>query len=157
MTEIRQYVLSLIAISLLCGITQLFFSGSSISPVVKLITGLMVTIAAVSPILRDMDISFDSYFENITFEQDWAVKKGEEAAANVAAEFIKNRAETYICDKAAAMGATVTAEVILSDDMPPVPAEVKVKGDVSAYVKKQLISCLQKDLGINEDKQTWIL
>lgn len=157
MTEIRQYVLSLIAISLLCGITQLFFSGSSISPVVKLITGLMVTIAAVSPILRDMDISFDSYFENITFEQDWAVKKGEEAAANVAAEFIKNRAETYICDKAAAMGATVTAEVILSDDMPPVPAEVKVKGDVSAYVKKQLISCLQRDLGINEDKQTWIL
>jgi len=156
MTEIRQYVLSVIAISLLCGIAQLFFSGSSISPVVKLITGLMITISAVSPILRDMDISFDTYFENITFEQSWAVKKGEEAAANVASEFIKDRTETYICDKAAAMGATIAVEVILTGDTPPVPSEVTVRGHVSPYVKKQLSSFLQKDLGINEDKQTWI-
>ena len=156
MTEIRQYVLSLIAISLLCGITQLFFSGSRIGPVVKLITGVMITITAVSPILRDMDISVDDYFENITFEQDWAVMKGEEAAAHVAAELIKDRTETYICDKAAAMGASVTVEVMLSDDIPYAPSAVTVRGDVSPYVKKQLISCLQKDLGIVGDKQTWI-
>lgn len=156
MEEIRQYILSVISISILCGLAQMFFSGSSTGSVVKLITGLMITITVVGPILQNKNISFITYFENIAVEGDWAVREGEEAAVIATAELIKDRTESYICDKAADMGAVITVDVNLRDGMPPVPSEVTVRGAVSPYVKKQLMSCLQEDLGINEDQQIWI-
>lgn len=156
MTEIRQYILSVIVISFLCGLAQLFLNGSNLDSVVKLITGLMITITVVSPFTQDQDLSLNTYFERISAEGKWAVADGQEASMNAAAELIKEKTESYICDKAAEMGAVITVEVMLDENTPPVPSEVTVRGNVSPYIKKQLEYCLQKDLGINEDKQVWI-
>ena len=156
MTEIRQYILSVIVISFLCGLAHLFLNGSNLDSVVKLITGLMITITVVSPFTQDQDLSLNTYFETISSEGKWAVADGQEASLNAAAELIKEKTESYICDKAAEMGAVITVEVMLDDGAPPVPSAVTVRGSVSPYIKKQLVYCLQKDLGINEDKQVWI-
>ena len=156
MEELRQYILSVITISLLCGIFQMFFAESNIGAIVKLITGLMITITVVSPIIRGSNLSFSAYFDSISADGELAVAIGEELAADTASAFIKDKTETYICDKASAMGAVISADVILTDDALSVPSEVTIKGNVSPYVKKQLSDWIQNDLCIDEDKQTWI-
>ena len=156
MAEIRQYVLSIIAISLLCGVVQLFFVGSNLFNLVKLITGLMITITVVSPIIRIQDFSLKTYFDTINVDGSWAVMEGQEAARNAMSERIKQQTESYICDKAAELGAVITADVILDTQEPPVPSQVTIRGEISPYVKKQLKHCLQKELGIIEEKQLWI-
>lgn len=156
MDAIRQYILSVICIAILCGLTQSLFSKSSTGALVKLITGLIITITVIGPLLRGRDFSLGVYLDKISFDGSWAVAEGEEAAMQAVSERIKDRTETYILDKAAEMGAAITVDVKLKEGMPPVPAEVTVRGTVSPYVKKQLCGCLRKDLGIPEDKQIWI-
>ena len=155
MTEIRQYVLSIVAVSLLCGLAQMFFNGGNLDSIMKLITGLTITITVVGPIVLDRDLSLNTYFETISADVNWIVADGQEAAMTATAELIKEKTESYICDKAAEMGATITVEITLNDHVPPLPSEVTVHGNVPPYIKKRLMQCLQKDLGINEDKQVW--
>lgn len=156
MEEIRQYFLSVIAMSLLCGIAQLFFAGSNLDSIVKLVTGLMITIAVVSPVVRNQDFNLGSYLESISFDGSWVVMEGQEAAQHATSERIKQQTESYICDKAAEIGAVITADVTLDEQEPPMPSQVTVRGTVSPYVKKQLKFYLQKELGIIEENQLWI-
>lgn len=156
MDAIRQYILSVICIAILCGLTQTLFSKSSTGTLVKLITGLMITITVIGPLLRETDFSLGLYLDEISADGQWAVAKGEEAAIQTMSERIKEKTETYILDKAAQMGAAITVDVNLEESMPPAPAEITIKGTVSPYVKKQLTDCLRNDLGIPEDKQIWI-
>ena len=151
---IRQYILSVICVVILCGLAQILFSGSS--SLVKLITGLVVTITVISPLLRNGKLSLDIYFDQITIDSQWAVKEGEEAAMQTTCEFIKEKTETYILDKAAELGAGISVEVSVDEDTPPVPDGVTVKGTVSPYTKKQLIDCISQELGIAEEDQVWI-
>lgn len=156
MGSIRQYILSVICIAVLCGLAQALFSKSSTHTLVKLITGLMVTITVIGPLLRQTDFSLGAYLDRISADGSWAVAEGEEAAIQAMSARIKEKTETYILDKAVQMGATITVDVKLEEGMPPTPAEITVKGTVSPYVKKQLSDCLRNDLGIPEDKQIWI-
>lgn len=153
---IRQYILAVITISILSGIAQLLFSGSQHMAVVKLVTGLMVTITVMNPILRKPELSFGVYLEKINVDGQWAVTEGENAAMCVTSELIKERTQTYICDKAAEMGASIAADVKLGDGIPPVPSEIILKGNVSPYVRRQIMGFLQEDLGLTEDKLLWI-
>jgi hypothetical protein len=45
--------------------------------------------------------------------------------------------------------------VTLSDELPPVPVEVRLSGDISPYIKTRLQSILEDDLGISKENQIW--
>ena len=70
-------------------------------------------------------------------------------------EYIKTQAQAYILDKAASMGADLTAEVILADSKPCVPSCVILSGAASPYVKRQLTETLAQQLAISEDNVVW--
>ena len=93
MTEIRQYVLSIVAVSLLCGLAQMFFNGGNLDSIMKLITGLTITITVVGPIVLDRDLSLNTYFETISADVNWIVADGQEAAMTATAELIKEKTE----------------------------------------------------------------
>lgn len=156
MSAVRQYILSVICIAILCGVVQTLFSKGSTGSLVKLITGLMITVTAIGPLLRGYDLSFDVFLDKISADGNWVIAEGERAREQELSKCIKETAETYIMDKAAKMGAAITAEVKLNDETPPVPAAVTLRGGVSPYVKKQLEGYLWTDMGIPEDKQVWI-
>lgn len=155
-TAIRQYILSVICAGFLCGIVQMLFSKSSIETLIKLITGLIITMTVIAPLLQGRDFSLGIYLDQIALDGDHVIAEGERAAAEAVSERIKERTETYVLGKAAELGAVVTVDIELESSTPPVPVKITISGNVSPYVKRQLSTCLQKELGIPEDSQIWI-
>ena len=156
MDSIRQYILSVICITIACGIVQQLLGGSQLSGIVRLITGLMVTITVLHPLLNLNDFSFDLCVGKITSDGEWIAEEGERMAADMAGEIIKERTAAYISDKASVLGASVNVEVELKKNMVSRPYRVTITGELSPYVKKQLSTYIQKELEIPEDAQIWI-
>lgn len=156
MDSIRQYILSVICTTVLCALVHTFLSGGTMGSLVKLITGLMVTLVVLNPVL-DIDlIRIDTYFDGLSADGMWAAEEGKLAAMDVLSKRIKERTEAYICGKAGEMGASVIVDVRVSEGNPPVPEKITISGAAAPYIKASLSDCIEKDLGISEDDQIWI-
>ena len=71
------------------------------------------------------------------------------------AQFIKERTQSYILDKAQSLNAVLDVEVTLSDDEIPVPVKVCITGKVSPYARGRLENLIIEDLGIEKENQIW--
>ena len=154
MGEIRRYLFSVICMVVICGLIEKMFVGTERS-IIKFITGLMVTLAAITPILRG-ELLVDMNWDSIPIAQRWAVSDGEDAAQNTLRAYIKEGTETYILGKARDLGADILVDVELDSAALPTPTAVTVNGAISPYAKRQLMDCITRDLGIDEDQQRWI-
>ena len=157
MSEIKQYILSIVCMGTLCGIIQLSFSGkNSTSSAVRLITGLVLTVTVLSPLMHIDVLDLESILHLASIETQGIVAEGEQAAEDQMATLIKQRTESYIMEKAKDFGLGICADVELENTMPPVPRRVTVIGPVTPYAKKQLSLCMREDLEIAEENQIWI-
>ena len=155
MESIRQYIMSVICVVFLCGVAQIFVSESR-NTLMRFASGLIITATVLSPVLNADDFSLDLFFDDISVDSEGVVREGELAAHRTTSEFIKEKMESYILDKAKELDAQITVAVRLTDDQMPVPAEITVCGNLSPYVKRQLSDQIKNDLGIDEDNQIWI-
>lgn len=155
MNVLSRYILSVICVVTLCGLVRILFSNEKNS-VVHLVTGLIVTLAVLTPLLQNGKLSLDTYFEQSLSDGDLAIREGSIAAQKASAEFIKEKSEAYILSRAEEMGANVSVEIEVSDTDLPIPAGITVTGFISPYTKTSLSRCIQKELGISEDEQIWI-
>ena len=156
MDEVKQYVISLLTAALLCSVVNVWIpSKGSGGALVRLISGVLITITMISPLvnIRIQDFS-DMFLEYSDSGQDYA-QSGKEQAAMAMGEIIKQQTEAYILDKAACMGLDLEVEVTLSETDPIIPDTVMLKGQVSPYAKMQLISTIEDQLGIIREKQIW--
>ena len=156
MEGLRQYILAVISMAMLGGIVLLLFRSGPYEGTVKLITGLMVTVTVVAPLMKDSDISFSRLWEGISTDGSAAVSHGEKAAKTATSVYIKESMETYISNKAKEMGAEISAEVKLQDDILQVPEEITLIGEISPYLKVRLSETIQSEIGISEENQIWI-
>ena len=157
MEILRQYALSVIAMSVLCGVVLMLFRSGPNEAAVKMITGLMVTITVVGPFLKNPGISLNAFWENIAVDSTQAVREGETAAKDTVSAYITEAMESYICTKAENMGVCISAEVKLQSGGVQLPEEVTLTGKIAPYSKKRLAEIIHTDLGISEDKQIWII
>ena len=151
MVTLRQYVFSVICAAILCGMVQLLFHGA----VMKLVTGLIVTLVAISPIMKG-ELQLDLYWEAFAVSSQWAIQEGEKAALQEMSEHIKTQTQSYIMSRAEELDANISVEVELNGNTPPEPEAVTVQGIVAPYTKRQLTQYMEKELGIDEDQQRWI-
>ena len=156
MDSIRQYILSVICITIACGVVQQLLAENRHSGILRIITGLMVTITVLQPLLNLDDFSLAHCVDEITSDGEWIVKEGERMAADMTGEIIRERTAAYISDRASELGASVNVEVELMKDIVSRPSRVTITGKLSPYVKKQLSAHIQKELEIPEDAQIWI-
>lgn len=154
MGEIRQYIFSLICVAVICGLLQMLFTGSTQS-IVKFVSGLMVTIVAVTPIM-DGEFILEPNWDDISFDSKLVIAEGEAVAQKALRSHIKEGAETYILGKAESLGAGITVDVELENSSVPKPISIMIQGEVSPYVKQKLSDYIQRDLGVNEEYQRWI-
>ena len=155
MDAIRQHILSLIAISVLCGIVLLFFRGNTHASVIKMITGVMISLTLLKPFMGGDELKLDCFLNTISYDSSLAVQQGIEAAESANSVYIKEAMESYICNKAEAMNVKIDAEVSLANDTLKIPKHITIAGTVSPYIKRQLMDIISKDLGIPEDQQLW--
>lgn len=155
MNAVCKYILSVICTVLLCGTVKTLFPADK-KIIMKMVTGLAMTVVVLSPLLTVEKISFRTHFDDILADGDIAVQRGILAAKESSAKFIKEKSEAYVLNKASELGAQVSVNVNLSDTELPTPSQITVCGTVSPYIKMKLTECIREELGIVEDDQEWI-
>ena len=156
MSGVRSYALGICGTAIICSITMSFAAKGKMQPLLKLICALVLTFAAMRPVLA---------FSHGDFRQlgiDYGQKAGEAADAgkqmgeDALRDIIIRETSTYILDKAGRMGLSLEVEVMLSRDGPPYPVGVTLRGKASPYERQQLSWYIRDTLGIEEENQTWI-
>ena len=151
--KLSGYILSVVCTAVLCGMILLLFEKRTIQGVVKLVLGIVLTVAVLKPIIQDDFISLEDHFDDLQVERMYAVATGSDYAKLLEAEIIKEKTQAYILDEAAKLGADITAEVELDTDN--IPVSVCIYGQMAPYTKKQLESVIESQLAIQKENLLW--
>ena len=156
MEWIAQYVLSIVAASLICGAANtLAGQGKAFAAVLRLLTGIILAITLVQPLLR-LDLSgYTGMLSDLTHQSEQIQADAAERTEEAYRQCIKERAEAYILDKAVGLGAQVAVTVTLSDEPPYAPCAVSVSGSCSPYARSRLAQIMEEDLAIAKEAQEW--
>ncbi len=155
MEILRQYVMSIVAASILSGIILGFFQSSTVKQLLKMLCGLFLAFAVMRPI-QQFDVS-DLAIPGTTEarEAQELAAMGEEMALDALRDIIKAETEAYILDKAAQLNVDLEVQVTVSGDDPPIPVSVTLTGPAAPYAKQRLEAVLTQELGIPKENQTW--
>ena len=153
MEALRQYVISVVAAAMLCGIVVRLFPNGSGKQMGKLICGLFLAYTVLSPISRVDFSNLPDFSLGYMGDAKDAASMGENLARDSMADIIKEETEAYILDKAAALGADVSARFALDEQ--DLPRTVTLTGSCTPAQKQALARVLAEDLGIPEERQIW--
>jgi hypothetical protein len=157
MEHIREYLLSVTAAALLCGILQsITGQKGSAGGILKLVCGIFLSFTVISPIaeIRLLDLNWSP--SDVISEAQTAVEDGKDYAMRAMERHINEQAQAYILDKARALDAQIQVDIRVSEEDPPVPVGCTIQGEFSVYARKQLTTIIREDLGIPEEEQIWI-
>jgi len=151
----QNYILSIVATAIFCAITRsLLDEKSTMGQIVRLLGGILLSVAIIAPI---KNISFQDitvYFDDIALEADVYREQGSAFAKESSQSIIKAQTEAYILDKANQMGLDISVEVSLGeDDM--IPNGIAITGTVSPYAKEVMETFMEDTLGIAKENQQW--
>lgn len=154
MSQIRGYIISVIAAAIICAILQMIFpSKYSGSSVMKLICGAFVMITVISPLknIQIQDLTDQISVLKITAQE--YTDEGVLIATQERQLLIKEQTETYITNKAKGIGITISAQVQLNQD--DIPVGITISGSASPYKKQQVNNWITQDIGIPEAEIIW--
>lgn len=153
MEAIKEYLLSISAAAVVCGLVSALAGGKGATgKLLRLLCGLFMAATAIKPIVDIQIADIRNFADQLTVDADLAVSNGEEIASAEMKRIIKEKTETYILDKAKTLGAELKVEVTL-DGM--VPAAVTLTGNISPFAKVSLCETIMQDLGIALEAQAW--
>lgn len=152
MEAIKDYLLSVTAAALICGIVSSLAGKNSASKLFKLLSGLFLAVTVIKPVV-DMKVNdIFEFTDSLAVDSDFAVLQGEKMAEEEMKRIIKDKCEAYILDKAKALGAEITVVVTL-DEL--VPAQVAIEGDISPFIRSHLATTIAKEMNIPPEEQIW--
>ena len=156
MESIRQYLLSVTAAALIAGIAVKLLRNGLVGGAVKLMAGIFLALAVVSPLVRIRLEGFNELRLDIQTEAAEVTAVGEKSARDAMAQIISEQAAAYILDKAETLGVEVTVEVTVSQEGYPVPQQIWLTGKAAPYAKAVLSEYISDNLGVGAEEQIWI-
>ena len=156
MTGIKEYLLSIVAASVVCVIcTTIMPKNTSAGKIISILSGICLTITMIAPIAKiDFDSALD-YWTDMTEEASMLSADSKHAIVDELRTVITQETEAYILKKANSMGLQLEVSVVVSQDEPYVPYAVELRGTISPYDKAILSQYIEKNLDIEERCQTW--
>lgn len=157
MEGIREYLIQVTAAALICGIINTIVGKKgSVAATVRVMTVILMTVTMASPLVKLRISGVSDFLQDIRSDSAAYAQQGSDDAKDRMQTIIKERAEAYILDKAASLGADIRVELVLSEDALPVPVSVILRGAVSPVGKRRLQEMIRDDLGIALEEQKWI-
>lgn len=157
MEHIREYLISVTAAALLCGMIQTITGEKSSSAgIVRLVCGIFLALTVIRPVAQIQLREFSLTTSEIMEQAQLAAGEGEDYAKRALSRHITEQTEAYILDKAKIYGAEISVEVTVETVDQPVPAAVTITGKYSPYARTQLSALIASELNIREEDQTWI-
>lgn len=156
--EIRKYLLSVIAAALLSSLVLSLIPNGTIQKVIRMGCGLLLTICLLSPLLRLDASNMASYFSELQILSDEAAFDISLQNEEVVRDIIKQKAETYIWDKAKSLGIELQrVEVTIHHDkITPYPESVRITGFCREAEKTMLARFIEDNLAIPNAQQEYI-
>lgn len=156
MTEIRGYILSIVAVSMICSIVIHFTKSTKvIGEFTRMLCGILVALFIFSPIVQLRWNDFADYMDKLSEDAKTTAYLGTQTIQQAKADSIQQQLQAYILDKASSYNCDLNVDVELSEEDPPVPVRISIQGTVSPYEKAQLSAMIEKDLGIPKEMQKW--
>ena len=155
MESLRAWLLSLAGVALLTALASLFPTSESLRRVTKLAGGVALTCLLFSPLVT---FDYDAYAAAL---QDYHVSVSTDGAVSDSNErlqrtVIESEMRTYILDKAASLGLTVTVELEMETRAAtPDPKAVTIHGEATPAQKQQLQQYLEQTFAIPVQRQVW--
>lgn len=149
---IKDYLISVTAAALICGMINSLAGKSSISKLMKLLCGIFLASVVIRPVVDIKMGDILDFSDNLAVSSDIAVSAGEKMAAEEMEKIIKAKTEAYILDKAKNIGAEISAEISLND---LVPTGITVVGNLSPYARSSLAAIITQELNIPPEAQIW--
>ena len=151
MEHVRQWLSSIVVVSLLLSVVQSLVPKGSLRRVASFLSGLVLLAVLLEPLpkldlegleLRGLQEETEKVRRQLEAEQETALKAG-----------IAEQTEAYISDKAASLGLTAEGrvETVAGADGVPVPWRVEVEGGYT----EELAQWMETELGIPRERQDW--
>ena len=156
MDGIREYLISVTAAALLCGILKsLMGEKGNSAALVRLICGIFLALTMIRP-LKELNLQDFSLLPTGLLEEARLTSgEGEEYTRQAKEDLIIQQCEAYILDKAQTLEASIQVEIQISQEGEPIPAGSIITGNLSPYARNQLSKTLEEDLGIPHEDQKW--
>jgi len=152
MNGIRQWIAGVIALSFAMSLGEKLIAGAGIKRIWNMVGGILLTIAIFSPLLELTDAQWELSLWEAAEQTSLLEQSLRESGEEQLASGIEEALETYIWDKAKALG--------LSGEI-----EVSVSGKEGGYLPQtivlkmpfhqQLSEVISKELGLGRDRQLW--
>lgn len=149
----RNWLMAVIAASFLIAAAQSLVPEGTMRKLAGFVGGLALLVTLIRPLMGAgagvMELRYDDYAEEIRQRQEELQAGGADSMAALIAE----KTETYILDKAAALGVSCTVEV-LTEPGPegvPVPSGAVLRGQRS----EALATYMEQELGIPKERQVY--
>ena len=150
----KGYVLDVLVVSVTISVFLQILPDNSRKEILHLLCGILLTVVILMP-LSDVPLNdFLDFTQYLPESSDYLLARGTETAEAAKRQYITNRCEAYILDKAEALGAEILPIVQVDEAFLPVYAEIQ--GDLKPQVQKQLEQMLVLDMGITKENQRWI-
>lgn len=151
MEHVRQWLSSIVVVSLLLSVVQSLVPKGSLRRVASFLSGLVLLAVVLEPLpkldlegleLRGLQEETEKVRRQLEAEQETALKAG-----------IAEQTEAYISDKAAALGLTVQArvETRTGEDGVPLPWSADMEGGYA----EELAQWIEAELDIPRERQVW--
>lgn len=152
MDTFPQYILNIIAVSLLCHIALQITESCSVKKSIKPLVGILMLLSIFSP-LRDFQLGDIKWNGNFMEVGERISTYGVELGKNAKSDLIIGECESYILRKADSFGFDVVVDVTIDENQ--IPVSVNVQGNLSPYAQRELSNIIESDLGISKENQMW--
>lgn len=156
MAQLGAYILSVTAGAMFCSIlTTLIGKDTAIGSVIRLLTGLVMALIVIRPVLGIELSGLERYWNSFHSDAERFVAQGEEYTQNAMADQVKHAAQEKILQYASESGLDVQVSVTVEEGSVPVPSLVSVSGDAAPYARQTLTKWIAENFGIGEEDVIW--
>lgn len=153
----KDYILTIAAAAMAVSVAVSLLRTGPIRKLALLAGGLLLTLAILGPLTRAKLEDFGQYLAGLELQTDAAVSGIAAESKSVMAAIIAEKTETYIWDKAAALGAVVTVSVEVRQGTDyPYPWAAEISGPLTGSQQLALSEWMERELAIPRERQVFV-
>lgn len=157
MQTFHQYIISVVAVCVSCGIIRrLVGDKSASSSAINVLCSVILAITIISPALKINISDLRNYLYGVTAEANMLIESGTSNGTEELREVISSKLGAYVLEKADLYDCNIcTVEVVLSEEQIPTPIGLQVIGRFSPFARSKLSEMIETNLGIPKENQQW--
>jgi len=154
MIDWKEYIASIVGCSLFCGIVNSFWDANHKKDILKLVTGIFLTLTILSPLTKKVSYNWNLDFGDNWPDTDQVISDGIRFQQEETEKRIQASCEAYILEKANLPDTAIDVDIQL--DKNQIPRAARIQGKYTDQVQTYLEMVLESDFGITKENQQWI-